>query len=216
MSLDDSEGLHQAADEFVLYFFSEHGLEHSSEHGVRGGELDILEFNTSLNLILLSYITMRGLRESLKKDNAFRLFLSDTMNADVAQRVQGFVQLADQLLQIDSQEHKQTGDVLTNRVLSLIHENLSADLSLYALSEKVFLNPSYLSRRFKEVTGKNISDVVIELRINEACRLLREASDKVSRISVMVGYESPAYFSKVFKRKTGLTPQEYRDRLYQK
>jgi two-component system response regulator YesN len=208
MSLGDSEGLHQAADEFVLRLFS--------EEGKKDGEMDLLEFHTSLNLILLSYLNQQGLRKSLRYDNPFRLFLSDTMNNDVVQRIQRFVQIADQLLEINNQEHKQTSDILANRVLSYIHENLSADLSLYALSEKVFLNSSYLSRRFKEATGRNISDTVTDLRISEACRLLRQGSYRISRISAIVGYESPAYFSRIFKRKMGLTPQEYRDRLYQK
>jgi two-component system response regulator YesN len=100
---------------------------------------------------------------------------------------------------------------LSQRVQSYLQENLGADLSLYALSEKFFLNPSYLSRRFKEETGKNITNTVADLRLREACRLLRETERKINRIAVMVGYESPAYFSNIFKRRFGVSPQEYRD-----
>jgi YesN/AraC family two-component response regulator len=104
------------------------------------------------------------------------------------------------------------GNSLSERILSYMRENPGADLSLYALSEKFFLNPSYLSRLFKEETGKNITDTVLDLRLEEACRLLKETERKINQIAVMVGYESPAYFSNVFKRRFGVSPQEYRDR----
>jgi two-component system response regulator YesN len=208
MSLDDLEGMHKITDALSRFSFT-------------GGEaqeagLDILELNTSLNLILLSYITQKGLQEQLKEDYSIRLFLSDTGTKNCTQRIQQFSQIADLLLLANKQEQRQSGDMITNRLLSYIHENLGADLSLFALSEKVFLNPSYLSRRFKEITGKNITDTVAEIRIDEACRLLREGSYRVNQIAAMVGYDSAAYFSKIFKRKTGSTPQEYQDRAHQK
>ncbi|MDR1444393.1 MAG: helix-turn-helix transcriptional regulator, partial [Treponema sp.] len=78
--------------------------------------------------------------------------------------------------------------------------------------ERVFLNPSYLSRRFKEETGKNISDAVADFRLQEACRLLGETERKINQVAALVGYESPAYFSRIFRQKYGVSPQEYRDR----
>jgi two-component system response regulator YesN len=115
----------------------------------------------------------------------------------------------------DCQTHYQkSGDILTDRLLSYIRENLDKDLSLYTLSERVFLNPSYLSRRFKEVTGKNIADTIADLRVDKARRLLRETTCRINKIAALVGYEYPAHFTKMFKRRTGMTPQEYRDAAY--
>ena len=104
--------------------------------------------------------------------------------------------------------------MLTDRLLSYIRENLDKDLSLYTLSEQVFLNPSYLSRRFKEITGKNIVDTIADLRVDKACGLLRETTYRINKIAVLVGYEYPAHFTKMFKRRTSMTPQEYRDAAY--
>ncbi len=105
------------------------------------------------------------------------------------------------------------GTAFIGHVLSYIRDNLGKDLSLTVLSELVYLNPSYLSRRFKEITGRNLTDTIIELRMEEACRLLKNTADRVKNIAAQVGYESAAHFSRIFKKEMGVTPQEYRDNI---
>ncbi|MDR1902846.1 MAG: response regulator [Treponema sp.] len=200
LNLDDAEKTSRISAELV----------HSIGTEDTGG-IELLEFNTLLNGALLSYITERGLSETVKDDSGLRLFLSDGLSGDRRQRLNQFSALACRLIQLYRQR-KNSGNALSGRILSYMRENPGADLSLYTLSEKVFLNPSYLSRRFKEETGKNITAAVLDIRLTEACRLLRETERKINQVAAMVGYESPAYFSNVFKRKFGMTPQEYRDR----
>jgi two-component system response regulator YesN len=185
-------------------------LAHSLSSAQFGG-VELAEFNTLLNGALLSYITERGLGEALKDDSGLRLFLSCPLNGEGIPRLDQFTALARRLIALNRRERRSSG-VLSKRILSYIRENPGADLSLYALSEKVFLNPSYLSRRFKEETGKNISDAVQDFRLEEACRLLRGTERRINQIAALVGYESPAYFSNIFKRRFGVSPQEYRDR----
>jgi YesN/AraC family two-component response regulator len=110
-------------------------------------------------------------------------------------------------------EYQETNDPTINRVLAYIHEHLDGDLTLYTLSEKVALNPSYLSRRFKQITGKNLADTVADLRVAKAQLLLDETPYRINRVAALVGYELPAHFTKMFKRRTGLTPNEYRARV---
>ncbi|MDO4443927.1 MAG: response regulator [Bacillota bacterium] len=99
-----------------------------------------------------------------------------------------------------------------NRLMLYMSEHIDGDLSLCTLSDKLHLNASYLSRRFKELVGKNLRDVILEMRMEKACELLRDTSIPVSEISLMVGYETKANFSKVFKKVMKQTPREYRDR----
>lgn len=149
--------------------------------------------------------------------------------ADIPQHVRALQDVAQNRLNKDSgiamagfrffeqqdgkQEEPATEAVFVCRVMSHIRENLGSDLSLSALSELVYLNPSYLSRRFKEVTGQNLTDTILRLRMEEACRQLEETTNRVKNIAVQVGYESAAHFSRIFKREKGMTPQEYRDRF---
>jgi two-component system response regulator YesN len=105
-----------------------------------------------------------------------------------------------------------SGTAFVSYVQNHIRENLGGDLSLTALSELVYLNASYLSRRFKEITGKNLTDTILEVRMEEACRLLKNTAGRVKNIAAELGYESAAHFSRIFKREMGVTPQEYRDK----
>ena len=126
---------------------------------------------------------------------------------------QGLALIDDRFFDEQNGEHNDTvaGAAFVGHVLSYIKSNLGSDLSLTALSEQVYLNPSYLSRRFKEVTGKNIKDTILELRMEEACRLLKDSTNRIKNIAGLLGYESAAHFSRIFKKEMSITPQEYRD-----
>ena len=71
-----------------------------------------------------------------------------------------------------------------------------------------------LKRRFKAATGSTLIDYLQNLRVEEAKRLLESGQAPVDEISVEVGYEDPSFFRRLFKRRTGLTPSQYR-RMFQ-
>ncbi|HHW01096.1 MAG TPA: response regulator [Clostridiaceae bacterium] len=100
---------------------------------------------------------------------------------------------------------------VVQKIKSYISENLEKDLSLTRLAEVVYLNPSYLSRLYKQITGENLSDYITERRIAHARELLTSTNMKISDISAAVGINNPAYFSILFKRYTGISPQQYRN-----
>lgn len=93
-----------------------------------------------------------------------------------------------------------------------IHEHYAEEVTLQALANQFFLHPNYLSKLFTEKTGQNFIEYLTQVRVENAKKLLRETGLKVYDVSQMVGYESPKYFSRVFKELTGLTPREYRER----
>lgn len=84
------------------------------------------------------------------------------------------------------------------------------DLSLVHLSEKFEVNAKYLSQLFKEETGVNFSDFLIELRINGAKRLLEETDDSLQSVTDQVGYTNAISFSRLFKKQVGITPINFR------
>ncbi len=91
-----------------------------------------------------------------------------------------------------------------------INEHLPDNLSLACLAELFHFNPSYLSRLFKAETGTNLSDYITEMRVERAKLLLQDYKLKIYDVSSAVGFESPHYFTRFFKKSTGLTPYEYR------
>ncbi|WP_281426384.1 response regulator [Paenibacillus agaridevorans] len=92
-----------------------------------------------------------------------------------------------------------------------IENNLAGDLSLAKIGEVVGFNPSYLSRLYKQLSGEGLFEYITEVRLNKAKQLLRNPLLKVHEISMELGFESSAYFTKFFKRATNLTPSEYRE-----
>ncbi len=85
-------------------------------------------------------------------------------------------------------------------------------LSLDSLAERLRLSPEHVSRVFKETLGENFVEAATRLRLDESCRLLRIGAGSIEEISGKVGYGDSTYFSRLFKRKIGLTPSEWRRR----
>ena len=71
------------------------------------------------------------------------------------------------------------------------------------------MSTSRFSSIFKEATGRTFTEVLIEVRIRNAKRLLRQTSLRNYEIAEKVGFSDPHYFSHVFKKMTGKTPKEY-------
>lgn len=84
------------------------------------------------------------------------------------------------------------------------------DLSLDSVSKITNIAPSYLSSSFKKCFGVNFVDYVTGLRIQAAQQLLQDPLLSTSEIAGMVGYDSASYFTRAFKRHTGMTPTDYR------
>lgn len=95
-------------------------------------------------------------------------------------------------------------------VLRMIRENPSVHYCIDELAAKVHWSPTHFSRMFKLVTGMNPSDLMIEVRVDCAQRLLRLTTMNVSEIADVLNYPNVYYFSRQFKQKTGQSPTEYR------
>ena len=91
-----------------------------------------------------------------------------------------------------------------------INENYSSTIKLEALAAQVGLNPTYLSTVFKKEMGTTFSAYVTEKRIQQAKHLLKNTNASLADIAMAVGLESQSYFSKLFKKHTGMTPSQYR------
>ena len=83
-------------------------------------------------------------------------------------------------------------------------------LSLQDVASEIGISPAYLSRLMRQELGASFIDYVIQVRTNKASALLRDPFVKIGDVAKMVGYSSQHYFSTAFKKKTGLSPGEYR------
>ena len=95
-------------------------------------------------------------------------------------------------------------------VEKFIDENIQKPLTVKFIASNVFVSEDYLSKLFKKYTDRNISDYIIEKKIEYAKHLLSNTDIKISRIMEEIGYSSSTYFYAMFKKHTGKTPNEFR------
>lgn len=100
---------------------------------------------------------------------------------------------------------------LIQQVQELVTRDLALDLSVKTIAEKVYLHPVYLSKIYKSETGESLGDYLIRIRMERALYLLKHTNKKIYEITAELGYQNPQYFSKMFKKHYGMTPNEYRD-----
>lgn len=86
--------------------------------------------------------------------------------------------------------------------------------TLEKAAKTVYMNPHYVSKYFKQKTGKNFSEYLIEIKMEEAAKLLMDLKYKTYEVSEMVGYTNSKNFTRAFSKFFGLTPKEYRRREY--
>ena len=91
-----------------------------------------------------------------------------------------------------------------------IREHICEELSLETLAGIVYLHPSYLSRYFKETTGRTLSSFITDCKMEKAAELLSGGNAKVNEVMKQLGYQKSQYFSSLFKEKFGVTPNDFR------
>jgi AraC-like DNA-binding protein len=97
-----------------------------------------------------------------------------------------------------------------DRIQQLMHLRIDRELDLEDLAQVANLSKFHFIRKFKQLTGHAPIQHFIHLKMQHACQLLDTTQEPVKRIANRVGYEDPHYFSRLFKRVIGVSPQQYR------
>jgi AraC family transcriptional regulator, arabinose operon regulatory protein len=95
-------------------------------------------------------------------------------------------------------------------IQQMMHRQLDRDLSLEDLAQVANLSKFHFIRKFKQLTGHAPIQHFIHLKMQHACQLLDTTQEPIKRIANRVGYNDPHYFSRLFKRVIGVSPQQYR------
>ena len=99
---------------------------------------------------------------------------------------------------------------LVNRALMYIGNHLYSPVSASTVAEHCKASVSTLQHRFKEETGRSISDVIRDKKTERACYFLKHTDLPCSDIAFKMGYCSQSYFISQFKKVMGVTPNDYR------
>lgn len=107
-----------------------------------------------------------------------------------------------------SPQEKQT--VYVEEALHILESCYAQEVSIQSIANELGLDRSYLHRLFKSATGFSLQEYLLDLRIRKACSLLKRTNLSIAIIALSVGYEDTLYFSRLFKRKKGISPTKYR------
>lgn len=123
------------------------------------------------------------------------------------------------LLPSVTKQHKNTitqddKSCFINESTDYIKNHFTEKLTLEAIASRVFMNPKYFSRVFKQELGITFTEYVVQLRIEHACRLLETTKYPAYRISSDCGFSDPSYFNRVFYAQMNMTPIAYRKNMY--
>lgn len=98
------------------------------------------------------------------------------------------------------------------QIINIINADLSANLTLRTLAATQKLNPSYVSTIFKKETGVTITEYIISKRMTAAKKLLKTTNLQIQTVAQHCGFLDIHYFSRLFKKRYGATPMEYREK----
>src|SRR5699024_6198323 len=161
-----------------------------------------------LYLLLSRYLTAEQL-QSPKQRSLFHKFKSaQTLEHLRAVYDETFYRLIDEIIQ-NVNPSKPKYMIQTKEYIDAHYNRFL--LSLEEVADYLDLSPAYLSFIFKKETGINFTTYVTGKRIDVAQDLLVRSSDPIYEISEQVGYNDVKYFTKVFKKETGFTPNRYRE-----
>ena len=99
---------------------------------------------------------------------------------------------------------------LMQEIATYIYENYDKKLSLDDMSNRFHISRSYLSKKFKAVTGFGFKEYIVNVRIKNACRLLLETNKSITDIAFECGFNDSNYFGDAFRHVKGISPNKYR------
>ena len=118
-----------------------------------------------------------------------------------------------QLIRISKTNGNEPANETKNEILKYIQENFNQDLSHKKLQKLFSYHKNTLNHFLKRTTGMSLTNYVIELRMKYACELLSYSTLSILEISQKCGYHYESFFSRQFKERFGVSPNEFRARM---
>ncbi len=171
--------------------------------GTKGNMLmEMLKVSES-NLIFSGY---NDIFDVWKKGFEINFRMTDIISESVL--LYTFACIGNKIFDVDKTVNKNTNSI--SLIKKYIDDNFSdSNLSLETISKELNYNQKYISSLFKKHMKIGFAEYLNTIRIQHACAMMQQEYSSVSNIARLCGYQDPLYFSKIFKKKTGVSPREY-------
>ena len=163
-------------------------------------------FFYSLNLVL----SERGFASEAVLGNLESLIDTLAMARTIGDMRDIFYNQALSGLEETSKTSDKSGHRVVRYTIEALQSRFSENVGLDIIADELNISSPYLSRLFKSETGVNFKEYLTRLRLDKARELLRDTGLRVYEIADATGYPDQKYFSEIFKKRTGMTPSEYR------
>lgn len=177
-----------------------------------GSSLDIVKTRSVELSSILSRATIEG---GASTDTVLKLNNQFLKNLQEAQDIDSLCYMLQEIVVafVESMFHylpNQKNNEAVKKAIYYIAHNFDSNITLESVAEYVHLNPAYFSSVFKQSSGSTFKEYLNIVRIEESKRLLSNTNYPIIDIAIASGFEDQSYFSKVFKRYTGLSPRQFR------
>lgn len=170
--------------------------------------------------LALSHLTMtlNHVRNTLKKNNQLTLdsvsgsLMLPVKNAeDLSEVHEHFYRMFDELGSKVEEKRTLKHEELIRRINDIVERDYAdPNLCLTSIAEELSMSPIYVSRLYKQLTLKGLTDVINETRIAKAQHMLVQTENSVADIAERTGFTNSSYFYRMFKKLNGVTPNDYR------
>lgn len=118
---------------------------------------------------------------------------------------------ARKILEEEEQQHSSPDEQFLSRAIDCVKQHLDdSDYDREQFASDMCVSSSTLYNKIRALTDQTITGFITSIRLKEACRILRKRPDiKIIELSMMVGFNTPKYFTKCFKKEFGVLPSEY-------
>ena len=192
----------------------------ASAPAVRGGTLaaDQLRQLKNTFIVTATLVSRAAIQGGMETEDAFSLSDAFIRKCELLQTIDRITNLQYHMV-LDFAER--VGRIrigreptqLTLAVANYIQHHMSEPIRTEKMAQELFMSRPYLSAKFKEETGETLTDFILKEKTEEAKRLLRYSDKSSTAIGSYLGFSSPGHFSRVFKKYTGRTPSEYREKF---
>lgn len=191
----------------------------ASAPAIRGGTLAPDQLRQAKNMFVVSatLISRAAIQGGLSSEDAFSLSDAYIQKCELLNSLARIANLQYHMIleyteRVERIRFGGKPTQLTIAVTNYIQHHLSEPIRAEEMAKELFMSRPYLSARFKQETGETLTDFILQEKMEEAKRFLRFSDKTVTAIGSYLGFSSLGHFSRTFKKSTGISPAEYRDK----
>ncbi|MGN7940345.1 response regulator [Virgibacillus sp. 6R] len=173
---------------------------------------------TSINRVVHEVIKTIQTMEGDEKNLSFlQIMLNWENQPRTLQVIKGiFLDFILEAAALINQLNKESGTVHIRRIKKYVDMHYKEDITLKSIANQFFMNPVYMGQLFKKTYGMYFKDYLLQVRIKEAKKKLRQTDMRVYQVAEVVGFSNSDYFVTQFEKITGMTPTQYRKKILRK